>query len=224
MIGVAKFGPMSRVTSTSVLLSVPAYVVVQVEDWATRYGLSRAETVELLLTGSLTGEDSPAAQLRRSYESGQVQTPAQISAALDAAGIDVPVLGLLLSPRQPVRDDEPFTRDHIGADLTDDALSVWPSARGAWRIGDRTRVIAAFRLGQPLGIYRVTGWEQVPNSPRRWATGGQIISSDRRLDADTGQDMGETTPTDRAITAAVFANPLVVPTSAANPLVWLHRR
>jgi hypothetical protein len=93
-----------------------------------------------------------------------------------------------------------------------------------WRVSDRPRIVAAFRIGRPLGVYRITGWEQAPGTPRRWATGGQIISGDRRLDADTGHDMGETTPTDRAITAAVFANPLAVPSTSANPLVWLHRR
>jgi hypothetical protein len=215
---------MPRVPSTSVHLSVPAYLVDQVQDWADNHGLARAEAIELLLSASLAGEDTPAVQLQRAYEAGEVQTPAEVSAALDAAGVDVPVIGLLLGPRQPVRGPEPFHRDHLGADLSDDALSVWPSVRGVWRVSDRPRIVAAFRIGRPLGVYRIAGWEQVPGTPRRWATGGQVISGDRRLDADTGHDMGETTPTDRAITAAVFANPLAVSSTSANPLVWLHRR
>ena len=130
---------MPRVPSTSVHLSVPAYLVDQVQDWADNHGLARAEAIELLLSASLAGEDTPAVQLQRAYEAGEVQTPAEVSAALDAAGVDVPVIGLLLGPRQPVRGPEPFPRDHLGADLSDDALSVWPSVRGVWRVSDRPR-------------------------------------------------------------------------------------
>jgi hypothetical protein len=224
MLDVESFGAMSRVPTTSVLLSVPAYLVNQVESWAKQHGLARSDAVELLLSASLADPDSPPVRLRSAFENGNVQTAAEISAGLDDAGVDVPVIGLLLGPRQPVRGPEPFKRDHIGADLTDDALSAWPSVRGIWRVSDRPRIVAAYRLGMPLGLYRVDGWEQVPGTTRRWAVGGQVIGGERRINADTGVDVGAMTPTDHAIASVVFARPLTVSTATANPLVWLHRR
>lgn len=224
MSDVQSSGAVPRVPSTSVHLSVPAYVVGQVEDWSKTHGLTRAESIELLLLGALHGPGSPPARLRDAYETGAIQKPGEVSDALDKAGIDVPVIGFLLGPRQPLRDiDEPFERDHIGADLTDDPLTAWSSTRGVWRVSDRPRIVVALRLGLPLAIYRVSGWEPAPGSTRRWAPGGTVISGPRRIDANTGEDLGDTSETERTIASVIMAKPITQP-SSANPLVWLHRR
>ena len=136
----------------------------------------------------------------------------------------MPVVGVRLGPRRPATETEPFTRDHLGADLLDDALEVWPAVRGLWRMSARPRVIVAYRLGYPLAVYRVAGWEQDPTTNRRWAPAGQILTDTRRTDASTGADSGEATADDRAIVRVIRSRPLVTPPAAANPIVWLHGR
>ena len=224
MTGVESSTFVPRVESSSGRLAIPADLVQRIEHWSATYGLSREEGAELVLRGSVEPVEEAALTLRAAYEARDVQTPEQVSAGLSAAEVDVPVVGMRLGPRRPATETEPFTRDHLGADLLDDALEVWPAVRGLWRMSARPRVIVAYRLGYPLAVYRVAGWEQDPTTNRRWAPAGQILTDTRRLDASTGADSGEATTADRAIFRVVRSRPLVTPPAAANPIVWLHGR
>jgi len=222
VVGMASSQAVPRVETTSGRVSVPADVIVAIEAAATRYGLSRDETAELYLRATLSPADGAAVALREVFESGRTHTPADVSRALKQAEADVPVAGVRLGSRRSVQDSSPISRDHIGGNLADDAVAVWPAARGLWKVSDRASILVAYRLGWPLAIYRVRGWEQDPDSGRRWAVDGLIISGDRRRDADTGDDRGELSPIDRAIANAVLGRALVLPAGAANPVIWLN--
>ena len=225
MTGMESSTTMPRVESFSGRLAIPADLMQRIERWSARYGLSREEGVELVLRGTIDPIEPVASSLRHSYETRDVHTPEQVSAALARAEVDVPVVGIRLGPRRPTGSQpEPFSRDHLGADLLDDALGVWPAARGLWRMSDRPRVIVAYRLGHPLAVYRVPGWEQDQKTGRRWAATGQILTESRRLSVTSGTDVGAATAADRSIVQLVTARPLVTPPAAANPIVWLHGR
>lgn len=213
-----------HVPSTSVRRTVPADLSSAVDTWADEHQLSSDEGLEVLLRSRLTAAGSTAARLSDAYETGAIQTASDIEDALNAAEVGDPVIGIRLAARRPVTDREPFVRDHIGADLDDSPLTVWPAARGLWRIQSRWRYVVAYRLGMPLALYRVAGWEQHTPTGRRWASEGYVIDGPRRLDADTGLDAGERTSTDAAVHQAVFARPLATAAGAANPLVLLNSR
>jgi len=225
MMGMESSTTMPRVESSSGRLAIPADLIQRIERWSATYGLSREEGAELVLRGTIDPIEPVASSLRHSYETRDVQTPEQVSAALARAEVDVPVVGIRLGPRRPIGTDaEPFSRDHLGADLLDDALEVWPAARGLWRMSDRPRVIVAYRLGHPLAVYRVPSWEQDPDSGRRWAATGQVLTTGQRMSVASGADAGAATDADRSIVQVVGARPLVMPPAAANPIVWLHGR
>lgn len=213
-----------HVPSTSVRFTVPADLASLVDEWANGHHLSRDEGLEVLLRGRLAGEASSATDLWAAYQRGEVQSAADIEAALTRAEVGDAVMGIRLGARRPVTDTTPFRRDHMGADLDDVPADVWPAVRGLWRIHPRWRYVVAFRLGRPLALYRVVGWEQEAKSGRRWAIGGQIVQNGRRVDADTGEDQAEASPVDLAIVDAVMARPLAMTAGAANPLVLLNNR
>lgn len=216
---------MPRVESSSGRLAIAADLMQRIERWSATYGLSREEGAELVLRGTIDPIEPVASSLRHSYETRDVQTPEQVSAALAQAEVDVPVVGIRLGPRRPIGSDaEPFSRDHLGANLLDDALEVWPAARGLWRMSDRPRVIVAYRLGYPLAVYCVPGWEQDQKTGRRWAATGQILTESRRVSVASGTDADAATAADRSIIQVVTARPLVTPPAAANPIIWLHGR
>ncbi len=216
---------MPRVESSSGRLAIAADLMQRIERWSATYGLSREEGAELVLRGTIDPIEPVASSLRHSYEMRDVQTPEQVSAALAQAEVDVPVVGIRLGPRRPIGSDaEPFSRDHLGANLLDDALEVWPAARGLWRMSDRPRVIVAYRLGYPLAVYCVPGWEQDQKTGRRWAATGQILTESRRVSVASGTDADAATAADRSIIQVVTARPLVTPPAAANPIIWLHGR
>jgi len=224
MTGMESSTTMPRVESSSGRLAIPADLIQRIERWSATYGLSREEGAELVLRGTIDPIEPVASRLRHSYETRDVQTPEQVSSALARAEVEVPVVGIRLGPRRPIGTEaEPFSRDHLGADLLDDPLEVWPAARGLWRMSDRPRVIVAYRLGHPLAVYRVPGWEQDPGTGRRWAATGHVLTSDQRMSV-AGTDSGAATDADRSIVHVVSARPLVTPPAAANPIVWLHGR
>lgn len=213
-----------HVASTSVRRTVPADLSAAVDTWAIEHQLSSDEGLEVLLRSRLAPTGSTAAHLSTAYETGGVQSASDIEDALNDAEVGDPVIGIRLAARRTVTEREPFARDHIGADLDDDPLTVWPAARGLWRIQSRWRYLVAYRLGMPLALYRVAGWKQHTPTGRRWASEGYVIDGLRRLNADTGEYAGERTPTDAAVHQAVFAQPLATAAGAANPLVLLNSR
>jgi hypothetical protein len=86
-------------------------------------------------------------------------------------------------------------------------------------------VIVALRLGHVLGVYRVAGWQQEPESGRHYAIGGRVIDPrGRLLDAENGADVGSATVADLAIHRAVSAAPIVLPRGTAQPVVKLSAR
>ena len=213
---------MPRVETTSGRLSVPADVVDMIEAAARRYGLSRDETTELVLRASLTPVDQGAVELREVLEDGRTHSQADVSVELKRAEADLPVAAVRLGSYRSTTDTAPFVRDHIGANLTDDPLTVWPAARGLWKVSDRASILVAYRIGWPLAIYRIGGWNQDTHTGRRWARDGIVISGAERQDAETGELRGDITAADKAITAVVMGRALVLPPGAANPVVWLN--
>lgn len=213
-----------HVPSTSVRLTVPADLADMVTTWSAEHTLSRDEGVEVLLRSVLADQDSTARRVFLSYDSGDVQTAKAIEDTLRQAEVADPVIGIRLPARRATDEPAPYPRHHVGADLDDDPLTVWPAVRGLWRIHPRWTHVVAYRLGRPLALYRITTWEQDPESGRRWAAAGHIIAGDRRLNPDTGADTGAATSTDRAIADAVFTRPLATAANAANPLVLLNSR
>lgn len=220
----APYEAVPHVPSTSVRFTVPADLASAVDAWANDHQLSRDEGLEVLLRSRLSSENSPATALWAAYESAAVQTPAQIEAVLDQAEVSDPVIGIRLGAKRRATEKSPYPRDHLGADLDDDPQTIWPAVRGLWRINARWRYVAAYRLGSPLALYRIAGWDRDSQSGRRWATSGLIITGDRRQEAESGLDVGESTQTDRAVAAAIFNAPLAMASGAANPLVLLNSR
>lgn len=213
-----------HVPSSSVKVAIPAALIEQADQAVTQTGLPRDELIELVLRSRLDTEGSPAADIWSQYRASQAQSPADVVAAVTAAGVPDGVRGLRLGPPSPDRNDIPWSRPGIGAELWWSATEVWPVVRGLWRMDPSgVTVIAALRLGHVLGVYRVHGWRQEPESGRRYAVAGSIITDEGRLlDADSGEDQGEASAHDLAIRAAVTAAPILMP-PARQPVVKLSR-
>lgn len=217
---------MPRTDATVGRLAVSADVVARTEEWASAIGATREDTVELVLRASIPPVEPTAVELLGRLQAGKTQTIADITRRLDQVEFDAPTVVARLGAKRPVDGEEnsPFPRTHFGADLDDDPVTVWAQARGAWRISDKPRVVVPLRLGHPLAVYRVAGWEQLgEESGRRWATAGQILTHDGRLDADTGERVGDATDADHRI-LDVLTDRLVLLPATSNPIVWLHNR
>ena len=217
---------MPRLESASGRLAIAVDVVSRVEAWAAQVGMPREEAAELVLRAATPPAELVAQELLSAYDAGDSQRPEDISAVLTAAEIDVPIVTARLGGKRAVDDEtvEPFSRSHIGADLDDGPVPVWGAVRGLWRMSDRPRIIVAVRFGRPLGIFRVAGWEHVPDTGRRWAPSGQLLTVDGRFDAESGERIADATDADRTIVAAITARRILLTPAAANPIGWLHGR
>ena len=215
-----------HVPSSSVKVAVPSDVMARVDAMAENAGLSRDDCVELGLRALLDGDGSPAAVVWSRYTSGHVQTPGDVISALSEANVPDAVRGFRLGSPAVDRTPVPWPRSGPGVDLGADPLDAWPIVRGLWRMRPAgISVIVALRLGHVLGVYRVAGWQQEPESGRHYAIGGQVIDPrGRLLDAENGADVGSATVVDLAIHSAVSAAPIVLPRGTAQPVVKLSAR
>ena len=132
MTGMESSTTMPRVESSSGRLAIPADLIQRIERWSATYGLSREEGAELVLRGTIDPIEPVASSLRHSYETRDVKTPEQVSSALAEAEVEVPVVGIRLGPRRPIGTDaEPFSRDHLGADLLTTRSKYGPPRAGS---------------------------------------------------------------------------------------------
>lgn len=218
---------MPRTDATFGRLAVAADVVARAEEWTSEIGAIREDVVELALRATIPPVEPAAVELFSRLQTGATQTIADITRRLDDLEFDAPTVVARLGAKRAVDVEEstaPFPRTHLGADLDDGPVDVWAQARGPWRISDRPRVVVPLRLGHPLAVYRVAGWEQLgAESGRRWATAGQILTHDGRLDADTGERVGDATDADHRILDALMGRLVLLP-ATSNPIVWLHSR
>lgn len=122
--------------------------------------------------------------------------------------------------------DKPFQRDHMGVRLGETNLrTLWGSTRGHWNISASTEYLAAFRIGSPLALFRVTDWSERTADKRRYALGGYAIDGDRRIHLhEDGTTSDEPASSDETRAAQIImSHRLVMPQGAANPVVVLRR-
>lgn len=213
------------VESSAVRIAVAADLVDQLQGVATGVGLTRDELIELVLRSRGDRDPAPALKLLDAYLDRQARTPADITRLLHEQGINEAIRGLRLGPPGPDRIAPPWPRVGAGAALSWNADEVWPIARGLWRIRPAgVSVIAALRLGQVLGVYRVGGWVLEPRTQRHYAVDGLVITANGRLrDPETGADRGEATSAEQAIQRILAAAPIVMP-PGRQPVVRLSDR
>lgn len=212
---------MPNVPSSAARVAVPAGLTGEIEARAAGVGLSRDELVELALRAAV--QNGPARDLWQSYESGATQTLETVRAALAAATINEKIRGFRLSAPAPDRSPVPWKREGAGVELTHSAAQAWPMVRGLWRFtADGVHVIAGIRLGQVVGVYRVQGWVSDLATGRKYAIGGQAITSDGLLqDVETGAT-SQASAEDRAIEQILRSRPILM--TGRQPVVLLSTR
>lgn len=120
----------------------------------------------------------------------------------------------------------PFAREQMGASVGEEDLeTLWLSSRGHWVISADTEVIAPFRLGVPLAVFRVEEWSEVTDDRRRWARTGYAIRDGRRVRfaGREAVDAGDATAEEIEIARIILGSRLSMPAGASNPVANLHR-
>ena len=144
-----------------------------------------------------------------------------------SAGLEAVTSGIVTAIRLSSRDsdgaqEEPWPRDYGGCDLDETDLAVlWASTRGWWVISHHTDMLVAYRVGNPKAVFVVTRWSQ-RDDRRRYAVSGFAIVGARRVDPETGNDIGPASEVETSVGAFVMGRRLVMPRGAQNPLAVLH--
>ena len=180
--------------------------------------------IQLLVAAHQEGDPTGRASQMLNSSS---QTQNQIAGAAMAAAPDEKLAGIRLGALAPAPMAEAvdgFDRDYMGADLDTEGAQLWKSTRGDWNISNRPTALAAYRLGLCLTLYCGVTWSpRNPVTGRRYALTGYEIVEDRRIEPDTGRDVGAASRDEKALAAALGGKILSMKTGAQNPVVNLYR-
>lgn len=155
----------------------------------------------------------------------QGSTPDDFHQALSPL-TDLAVAAVRLSaPSTEGQQSSPFARSILGASMGElDLETLWGSVRGHWVISPKTDVLVGFRLGNPLGVFRVDEWSPPASDKRRYALDGYAIRGARRFRFTLGgaSDIGPASDEEIAMADTIMSRRLVMKRGASNPIVRLR--